>query len=143
MSKLKIMPVAIRSVSSKYYLDGRGGEANPLMTNRDPRGDAYLNWNIERLPNGNHVIRSVSSGKYLNGKSLQLDYVGHHDHHHLGNHEHLQWQFIKVNDRDQYAIRSISSGSYLDGRDGQPDPLLSSRNPHGDVYLSWTLEYII
>ena len=135
------MPVAIRSVSSRYYLDGRGGETNPLMTNRDPRGDVYLNWNIERLPNGNYVIKSVSSGKYLNGKILQLDHV--HNHHHLSSHDHLQWQFIKVNDRDQYAIKSVSSGMYLDGRDGNPDPLLTSRNPHGDAYLNWTLEYIL
>jgi hypothetical protein len=33
---------ALKSVSSGKYLDGRGSEEEPLMTDRDPKEDKYL-----------------------------------------------------------------------------------------------------
>jgi hypothetical protein len=38
---------AIKSVSGGRYLDGRGGESNPLLTARPPQGDNYLQWVFE------------------------------------------------------------------------------------------------
>merc|ERR1711933_319317 len=36
--------VAIRSVSSQKYLDGRNGEIDPLLTNGNPMDDKHLQW---------------------------------------------------------------------------------------------------
>jgi len=62
--------VNIRSVSSHNYLDGRGPEhtgPTVYLTNRNPLGDKYLQWEI--IPYGEtFALRSVSSRNYLDGR---------------------------------------------------------------------------
>merc|ERR1712000_579082 len=82
--------IAIKSVSSGKYLDGRNdAHDNPLLTKRNPAGDRFLQWKIVECDQG-------------------------------------------------IALESVSSGKYLDGRNKQhANPLLTKRNPSGDKFLQW------
>eukprot|EP01084_Bolivina_argentea_P135704 239087_1 len=125
----------IKSVSSGNYLDGRGGEENPLMTNRNPKGDEYLNWILIKV-NVGYAIKSVSSGKYFdgrNGESNPLMTLRE-----PMNDKFVQWTFSSTNGgANNMAIQSVSSGKYLDGRGGEQDPLLTDRDPMNDKFLQW------
>eukprot|EP01084_Bolivina_argentea_P177490 306916_1 len=50
--------VAIKGVSSGMFLDGRGGQSEPLMTKRDPMNDAYLQWVFVPM---NYKLKAVLS----------------------------------------------------------------------------------
>eukprot|EP01084_Bolivina_argentea_P233792 393685_1 len=63
---------ALKSVSSGNYLDGRGGDAEPLMTNRNPKGDQFLLWVVIQTNNG-FALKSCSSNKYLDGRSKEKE----------------------------------------------------------------------
>eukprot|EP01083_Nonionella_stella_P318957 1168217_1 len=125
---------AIKSISSGYYLDGRGGQKEPLMTNRNPKGDKYLNWIIIKTNIG-YALKSVSSGYFLDGRG------GHKDplmtNRDPTNDKYLNWTFEETNG-DHIAIKSVSSSYYLDGRAGQSDPLMTNRVPMKDKFLQWT-----
>ena len=88
---------AIKSVSSGRYLDGRNKDHdNPLITNRNPKGDAFLHWTIVRTNGDNH-----------------------------------------------YALKSVSSEFYLDGRNkNHDDPLITNRDPMNDAFLQWTFSKV-
>ena len=135
--------VAIRSVSSRNYLDGRSGNTRQVwMTNRNPAGDDYLHWTIEKV-DGNYAIKSVSSGNYLDGRNSS--YASRDGAVLVTNRNpkgdvFLQWKIESVDGK--YALKSISSGLYLDGRN--PEHLgdqvwLTPRRPQGDKYLQWTI----
>jgi len=128
---------ALRSVSSGYYLDGRNpGMADPLMTNRNPEGDAYLQWSLDTV-GGAYAIRSRSSGHLLDGRDHGTTQLLITNRNPVGDH-YLQWQFERV-ENGYVAIKSVSSGGYLDGRGGQAEPLVTYRDPHNDTYLQWTV----
>ncbi len=61
--------VSIKSVSSGGYLDGRDAH-NPecLVTQRNPYGDAYLNWQIGEC-DGHLTFKCKSNGYYLDGRA--------------------------------------------------------------------------
>ncbi len=133
---LKGVIYAIQSVSSGKYLDGRGGESNPLITARKAKGDKYLNWNI--IPtNISFALKSVSSGRYLDGRSgAKEPLMTNRD---PTNDKYLNWTFEKTNGGpSSVAIKSVSSGKYLDGRNAKHnDPVLTQRIPTNDKYLQW------
>ena len=90
--------IAIKSVSSGLYLDGRRGESNPLMTKRPPRGDVYLNWTLEDLGNNIYAIRSVSSHLYLDGRNASDSDPLMTNRQPIGD-NYLQWTYIILNIR--------------------------------------------
>ena len=85
-------------------------------------------------------IRSVSSGRLLDGRNLGMNDVKISDG--TRNPEtdmYLQWQIIQLTE-NTYALLSQSSGQYLDGRNPQLDtPILNtgSWDPYSNVYLQF------
>ena len=134
---------AIRSCSSDHYLDGRKPEYKQVyLTNRNPKGDAYLNWTFEEV-DGNFAIKSVSSRKYLDGRNK--DYAKRDgavwvtDRNPKGD-KYLQWKLEPVAGGN-YAIKSVSSGLYLNGRNrdyGGNQIWLTRGNPKEDKHLQWS-----
>ena len=56
------------------------------------------------------------------------------------NDKKVQWSIIKTED-EIYAIENIFASGYFDGRNPEHhDPLITNRNPVGDIYLQWSLE---
>jgi len=106
---------AIKSVSSGAYLDGRSGGNfnynNPLVTNRNPKGDKYLHWTIVPTNVENQfALKSVSSGFYLDGRNQNYNnpLVTNRD---PTDDYYLQWTFEKTNG-GTYTTEYI--GCYID-----------------------------
>ena len=83
-----------------------------------------------------YAIRSVSSGKYLDGRG------GHQNplitaRNPRGD-KYLNWRFKRTN--LGWAIHSVSSSFYLDGRGGEAEPLMTNRDPTNDKFLNWRFE---
>merc|ERR1719203_1066073 len=131
---------AIKSVSSGRYLDGRNkSHNNPLITNRNPKGDKFLHWTIVKTNGKNHfALKSVSSGFYLDGRNQNYDNPLITNRDPINDH-FLQWTFQKTNGgANNVAIKSVSSKFYLDGRNpNHSNPLITNRNPMNDKYLQW------
>merc|ERR1712157_71139 len=132
---------AIKSVSSGKYLDGRNQNYNnPLITNRNPKGDKYLHWNIVQTNVENQfALKSVSSGFYLDGRNQNYDNPLLTNRDPTGYDPPLQWTLQKTNGGwNNIAIKSVSSQFYLDGRNpNYNNPLLTNRNPMDDKHLQW------
>ena len=63
--------ITFKCKSNGHYLDGRAeAGSTAFSTNRDPNGDAYLQWTIEPLftPGQRVHIKSKSSNCYLDGR---------------------------------------------------------------------------
>ena len=89
-------------------------------------------------------IRSVSSGKYLDGRGPTDSEVYITDRDPKAGDIYLHWH-IELMQGGKYAFRSVSSGKYLDGRnsdDAMKDGalLVTDRKPDNDPYLQWTIE---
>jgi hypothetical protein len=138
---------AICSYSSRHFLDGRSPDLEQVhLTNRNPKGDVYLNWTFEEV-DGNFAIKSVSSQKYLDGrtsKQANTDGVVFVTNRNPKGDTYLQWKLEPV-DGEKFAIKSVSSGLYLNGRNSQyvgNKIWLSNGNPHNDGHFQWTKEKI-
>eukprot|EP00486_Rosalina_sp_Unknown_P002258 CAMPEP_0201577062 /NCGR_PEP_ID=MMETSP0190_2-20130828/23239_1 /ASSEMBLY_ACC=CAM_ASM_000263 /TAXON_ID=37353 /ORGANISM="Rosalina sp." /LENGTH=120 /DNA_ID=CAMNT_0048008661 /DNA_START=51 /DNA_END=410 /DNA_ORIENTATION=+ len=95
---------AIKSISSGKYLDGRGGEKDPLMTNRYPKGDKFLNWTIKKTNHG-YAIKSKSSGNYLDGRGGEKNpLMTNRD---PENDKYLSWTIVKTNGDKRFALKSV------------------------------------
>lgn len=111
--------VALQSRSSGKFLDGRckDGEV-AFMTNRNPTGDKFLQWNIHQMGGGKIAIKSCSSWGFLDGrnhsgeKALVTDRYPNND-------AFLQWRLINTGEGDWFVLQSVSSGCFLDGRGGE------------------------
>merc|ERR1719410_2885001 len=105
---------AIKSVSSGFYLDGRNQNYNnPLLTNRNPKGDKYLHWTIVPTNVKNQfALKSVSSGFYLDGRNQNYNnpLITNRD---PTNDYHLQWTFEKTNG-GTYTPEYMYIGCYKD-----------------------------
>jgi len=133
--------IALLSSSSTFFLDGRGGQSNPLLTNRIPFGDNYLDWYLVPTSDGFFAIKSVSSGFYLDGRNSSTTEPFMTNRAPEGDH-YLNWSIVQV-DNGYYALQSRSSGLYLDGRNKvNSNPLLTNRPPKDDLYLQWSLVFI-
>ena len=120
------------------YFDGRNpGMSEPLLTNRLPQGDHYLNWSFIPMGDGFYAIQSRSGGGYLDGRNpgmseLLITYRDPQNDH------YLHWQLVSMGD-GFYAIKSRSGNGYLDGRNpGMSEPLITYRDPENDNYLHWS-----
>jgi len=132
---------AIKSRSSQFYLDGRGGDANPLITNRPPKGDKFLQWYIIPTKDGYFALKSVSSGRFLDGRNPEHQDPLMTDRPYEGD-AYLHWSLVAVDD-GYFSIKSRSGGRYLDGRNqSYQDPLLTNRNPQGDQFLQWSIIFL-
>jgi hypothetical protein len=70
MSNDYFFKVAIQSVSGERYLDGCApGDKKPSLTDRNPNGDVYLNWEIKPVGDNIYAFRSLSSNRYLDGRA--------------------------------------------------------------------------
>lgn len=90
---------SFKSVSSGYYLDGRNSNYKNmngalLVTNRNPRGDHYLQWKVESNNQGKYELKSVSSGLYINGRNsnYHTNQVWLTD---TDSSDHLRWTIVK------------------------------------------------
>ena len=138
---------AIKSVSSGYYLDGRGvwPDEAPCLTNRYPLNVKCLNWTIVKTNNG-VALKSVSSNQFLQSsdRSVSMNKTN------PTNAKDLQWKFIDC-DKHTIAIRSVENNRFLevwqgkiqhslserDPTDNKYLPSLSERDPTYDKYLQW------
>ena len=110
----------IRHKITKEYLDGRNEYySDPILTNRPPIEDEYLQWVIKPVNAGFFTIQSVSSQKYLDGR------LPEHNQLLLTQRPPIDDQFLHwtieilpktdFNDiNDYYAIKSRSGGRYID-----------------------------
>merc|ERR1719229_156058 len=91
-----------------------------------------------------YAIKSVSSGKYLGGRSPNFGNPLLTDRNPEGD-KLLHWIIVPTNVENQFALKSVSSGRYLNGRKQkhQNNPLLTSRDPtktNFSYLLLWTFE---
>lgn len=145
---------AIQSMSSYYWLDGRGPrDSNRVhLTDgnrpRSPAFEDFFEWELQILPGINRVaMKSISSNQYIDGrapgysKPLLADANRWDPNREKG----LQWIITKVSPPvatftgDTVSIRSANGGSLLRGPKsiGVAD---SSRNPFSEEELQWKLE---
>jgi len=88
------------------------------------------------IPGVKYAIKSVSGGRYLDGRGGHADPLLTRRNPKGDN--YLNWTFESVDGK--FAIKSVSSGCYLDGRNQcHSNPLLTRRNPKGDGYLQWRI----
>jgi len=96
--------MALRSVSSGRYLDGRGGQKEPELTIRNRAHIAektyskFLKWKIYPVGDGTFGLRSISSGRHLDGRNgkknpLMMNGSPAFD-------KRFQWEFVKVSSND-------------------------------------------
>jgi hypothetical protein len=144
--------VAIRSVSSGNYLDGRTPKHVGIqihLTNRTPKGDRYLHWTLTKLSDGTYNMRSISSKLFVDGRDPQ--HKGRQVKLHsisetqASSSNYFKWRITEFTygGHTRVAIQSVSSGLYLDGRNPNHTGnqlYLTARNPQGDKYLMWDLE---
>merc|ERR1712019_46092 len=94
--------------------------------------------NVELHYGVKYAIKSVSSGKYLDGRNQNYNnpLITNRN---PANNRFEQWTFQKTNGgTNNVAIKSVSSQFYLDGRNSKyNNPLLTNRNPMNDEYLQW------
>jgi hypothetical protein len=138
--------IAIRSVSSKKYLDGRNPEHNEVwITARNPIGDKYLQWTVE-MYDGYYAFKSVSSGQYLDGRNSSYaskDGALWVTNRNPSGDKYLQWKIETVDGK--LALKSVSSGLYIDGRNANYSAnqvWLGPRSPVGNAYYHWTFEKV-
>merc|ERR1711902_297068 len=95
--------------------------------------------NVELHVRVKYAIKSVSSGKYLDGRNQNYNNPLVTNRNPEGD-KFLHWTIVQTNVENQFALKSVSSGFYLDGRNqNYNNPLLTNRNPKGDRYLHWTI----
>lgn len=134
--------VAIKSVSSEGYLDGRNPSDSELfLTSRAV--DAYLEWTIEPTGDGYVSLHSVSGGRYIDGRSpaqiggANLLLTSRSP---IGD-SYLNWKVV-LNPNKTLSFLSRSSGGYLDGRTPAQvnqgnQVFLTQSDPTNNVYLQW------
>jgi len=123
---------ALRGFSSGKYLDGRNGETQAIMTNRNPQGDKPLLWSIQN--SGEHsALRGVSSRKYLDGRNGETE--AFMTNRNPQGDKPLLWNIQQLD--EHYALQGVSSHKYLDGRNGETPAIMTNRNPQGDKPLLW------
>jgi len=86
-----------------------------------------------------YAIKSVSSGRYLDGRSHKDDNPTLANRSPAGD-WWLHWTIVPTNAENQFALKSVSSGRYLDGRTKETNPLITNRDPSNDYLLQWTFE---
>lgn len=136
--------IAIRSVTSKKYLDGRNKNCNEVyISDGNPINNQLLQWTVE-MYDGHYSFKSVSSGKYLDGRNSSYAskdgalFVT--DRNPRGD-VYLQWKIETVDGK--LALKSISSGLYIDGRNANfsgNQVWLGPRSPVGNACYHWTFE---
>jgi len=86
-----------------------------------------------------YAIKSVSSGRYLDGRSHKDDNPTLANRSPAGD-WWLHWTIVPTNAENQFALKSVSSGRYLNGRNQETNPLITNRDPSNDYFLQWTFE---
>merc|ERR1711902_133226 len=90
-----------------------------------------------------YAIRSVSSGKYLDGRSSSFDNPLLTNRNPEGD-KFLHWTIVETNVENQFALKSVSSGRYLNGRKPhENNPLISNRDPtkiNFSYLFQWTFQ---
>ncbi|KAL5517538.1 hypothetical protein EMCRGX_G003097 [Ephydatia muelleri] len=101
---------------------------------------------LQQLTEGKkkYAIRSLSSGRYLDGRNPGMDDPLLSDgSRNPFSDTYLQWIITPIsNTENVFSIRSVSSGRLLDGRNpGMNDVKISdgTRNPETDMYLQWQI----
>lgn len=132
--------VALQSRSSGKFLDGRSHNNEvAFMTNRNPTGDAYLQWTFMKI-NDVYAIKSVSSNCFLDGRNHSNE-KALVTNRYPNNDLYLQWRLIPTGDGDWFVLQSCSSGCFLDGRGGEEEALVTNRNWHGDHFFYFRFVY--
>eukprot|EP01088_Endostelium_zonatum_P010143 TRINITY_DN234_c0_g1_i2.p1 TRINITY_DN234_c0_g1~~TRINITY_DN234_c0_g1_i2.p1 ORF type:complete len:147 (-),score=45.17 TRINITY_DN234_c0_g1_i2:93-533(-) len=94
------------------------------------------------------MIRSVSSGAYLDGRhqageEAALTSRPAHGDQYLHLMEDIKLENHVEQHGGNYAFKGVASGAYLDGRHQAGETaVVTSRSPHGDNYLQWKLEFV-
>eukprot|EP01091_Cochliopodium_minus_P004186 TRINITY_DN14085_c0_g1_i1.p1 TRINITY_DN14085_c0_g1~~TRINITY_DN14085_c0_g1_i1.p1 ORF type:complete len:211 (-),score=33.57 TRINITY_DN14085_c0_g1_i1:262-852(-) len=80
---------------SNGYCDGRNPHSDdPLITNRNPYEDIYLQWEFIKISEEIYAIQSVSGKKFLDGTSQDRPLLKDGD---PFTERFLQWRFLKAN----------------------------------------------
>jgi len=143
---LSMGKIAIRSVSSNKYLDGRNPEHDEVyLSAGNPSGNKYLQWTVE-MYDGYYSLKSVSSGQYLDGRNSSFaskDGALWVTNRNPRGDIYLQWKIENVDGK--LALKSLSSDLYIDGRNANfsgNQVWLSNGRPVGNFYFHWTFEKV-